>query len=80
MLETNTRGRYKHGEFFERQLGEDVCLKKGERIGHFNLGSSVVLIFEAPENFEFQVTAGQTVKYGQPLGGVSCEHTSTDSN
>lgn len=45
-------------------------MKKGDRIGHFSLGSSIVLVFEAPDNFEFEVEVGQTVKYGQSLGTV----------
>ena len=69
-LQTNVKGRYKMGEFFDRQLGDGygLAMKKGKRIGHFCLGSSVVLIFEAPVNFRFNVKVGQTVKYGQPLG------------
>jgi hypothetical protein len=78
-LQTNVKGRYKMGDFHERCIGNGTGLpvKKGERIGHFNLGSSVVLIFEAPENFEFRVEPGQTVKYGQPLG--SCRSQELES-
>ena len=68
VLQTNTKGRYKVGEFFERYMEDGGGVLKGDRIGHFNLGSSIVLVFEAPDNFEFQVRPGQTVKYGQPLG------------
>ena len=51
-------------------------MRKGDRLGHFSLGSSVVLVFEAPEGFQFQVEAGQSVKYGQPLGTVCNSHPS----
>ena len=47
-----------------------VPFRRGEPFGEFNLGSTIVLVFEAPSNFEFKVQAGQTVKYGQPLGTV----------
>ena len=45
-------------------------LNKGDYIGIFNMGSSIVLIFEAPNNFEFVVKPGQKVKLGQPLGKI----------
>lgn len=43
-------------------------LTKGEEIGGFKLGSTVVLVFEAPDNFRFNLHNGQTVKMGQSLG------------
>ena len=43
-------------------------LDKGDHMGVFNLGSSVVIIFEAPKEFEFDVKPGDRIKYGEPLG------------
>jgi len=43
-------------------------VKKGDEIGSFNLGSTIVLVFEAPSNFQFTVEDGQKIKLGQPLG------------
>lgn len=40
-------------------------------MGGFCLGSTVVLVFEAPHNFDFFVSAGQKVKVGQKLGDVT---------
>ena len=60
------------GEFSEQFLDEGLDLEKGERLGNFNLGSSIVLIFEAPNNFKFNIQNGQAIKYGQPLGSVGC--------
>jgi phosphatidylserine decarboxylase len=45
-------------------------LKKGEEMGGFWLGSTIVLVFEAPEEFEFTVREGEKVKVGQALGKV----------
>jgi hypothetical protein len=46
-----------------------VELKRGDPVGEFNLGSSIVLIFEAPEGFSFGVAPGDRVLFGSALGG-----------
>lgn len=43
-------------------------LTKGQEVGGFKLGSTVVLIFEAPDNFKFDLEIGQKVKMGEQLG------------
>ena len=45
-------------------------LGKGQKLGTFKMGSTIVLVFEAPEQFEFCVEPGDSMKYGQPLGHV----------
>lgn len=40
-------------------------------MGGFKLGSTIVLVFEAPKNFVFDVKEGQHVKVGEPMGGSS---------
>ncbi|KAK6848981.1 hypothetical protein PG995_012814 [Apiospora arundinis] len=55
------------------------ALRRGDEMGGFQLGSTVVLIFEAPYNrdaesetgFHWAVEKGQTVKMGQALGYVN---------
>ena len=44
-------------------------MNKGEYFGEFNLGSTIVLIFEAPENFNFNLkSSGEVVKMGRAIG------------
>ncbi|THH27957.1 hypothetical protein EUX98_g6225 [Antrodiella citrinella] len=46
-------------------------LTKAQEMGGFCLGSTIVLIFEAPRDFQFQITEGQKVRVGQELGDVA---------
>ncbi|AOW04424.1 phosphatidylserine decarboxylase-domain-containing protein [Yarrowia lipolytica] len=45
-------------------------LGKGDQMGGFNLGSTVVLVFEAPTNFKFTIQPGQVVRVGQRIGEI----------
>ncbi|KAI5187993.1 hypothetical protein NEHOM01_2480, partial [Nematocida homosporus] len=42
---------------------------KGDELGNFNLGSTVVLFFEAPSEFELTCSEG-VVRLGESLGEV----------
>lgn len=52
------------------------ALRRGEEMGGFQLGSTIVLVFEAPaeggkgKGWEWKVERGQRVKMGQALGRV----------
>ena len=45
-------------------------MRAGDEMGGFRLGSTVVLVFEAPFEFRFCMNPGQKVKYGQKIGEV----------
>ncbi|KAI8048331.1 phosphatidylserine decarboxylase-domain-containing protein [Gilbertella persicaria] len=46
------------------------ALRFGDEMGGFYLGSTVVLVFEAPTSFKFNVTSGQKIKMGEALGQI----------
>lgn len=45
-------GSNKDKDFDELRLKKDISLKKGELVGQFNMGSTIVLVFEAPNTFK----------------------------
>jgi len=45
-----------------------LFLRAGNEVGRFHLGSTIVLIFEAPEDFRFLVRPGEQIKVGECLG------------
>ncbi len=47
-----------------------ITLKKGEEMGYFKLGSTVVLLFAEGKkmNWASNLTAGQTIRFGQTFG------------
>jgi len=75
-------GKVFHGSFIEKDfttldpsLKNGLPIEKGEMLGEFNLGSTIILIFEAPKNFEFRVEPGQKVQMGEPIGFITQQKT-----
>jgi phosphatidylserine decarboxylase len=68
-LKTNSFSK-RIGEVDDRHYEKSIKSDRGDMIGEFNMGSSVVLIFEAPKTFEFAAKPGEKLIYGQTLGRV----------
>nr|CCA24217.1 unnamed protein product [Albugo laibachii Nc14]CCA26939.1 unnamed protein product [Albugo laibachii Nc14] len=70
-FKTNSKA---HDEDFSRNIAQirqyerPIRALRGQERALFKLGSTVVLIFEAPENFEFCVQEGQKVRLGSSIG------------
>lgn len=74
-------GRWKHGFIsyvpvgaanvgsivIEPQIKSSSTVEVGKEIGHFELGSTLVLIFEAPSGSLWTVAPGDQIKLGKPL-------------
>uniref|UniRef100_A0A8C6K8L4 Phosphatidylserine decarboxylase proenzyme, mitochondrial n=1 Tax=Nothobranchius furzeri TaxID=105023 RepID=A0A8C6K8L4_NOTFU len=58
------------GEEGMESLDRGVVLQKGQPVGEFNLGSTIVLLFEAPKNFTFCLQPGQRIRVGEGLGSL----------
>lgn len=58
------------GDVSSKMYPDGVQLAAGGPVGGFRLGSTVVLVFEAPPGFQWKVAEGEAVRVGQPLGEV----------
>ena len=74
-LRTNSAAKPKSlGEYAEATYANSSTLLKGkplragDEMGGFALGSTVVVVFEAPEDFVFCVRRGEKIKLGEALG------------
>ncbi|KRX35428.1 Succinate dehydrogenase [ubiquinone] flavoprotein subunit, mitochondrial, partial [Trichinella murrelli] len=78
-LKTNKKG-MRHGSLSDLSYGPGYDTEKGRKMGDFRLGSSVVLIFEAPADFHFSVSSGQRIKYGEMLGDINSQAYNLESS
>lgn len=59
----------------QRKMPESLTMNKGELVGQFNMGSTIVLVFEAPKNFKFKLSPGERVQLGDSLGCFNDDET-----
>ena len=45
-------------------------MEKGSELGAFRLGSTIVLLFECPQEFRFTCNVGKKVRVGESLGVI----------
>lgn len=64
------RHQQRHKDAYLGPMQEGVAVSKGQLFGEFKLGSTVVLLFEAPDDFQLSPCTGQRILVGQPM---SCD-------
>ncbi|KAM4707684.1 phosphatidylserine decarboxylase proenzyme, mitochondrial isoform 2-T2 [Discoglossus pictus] len=73
-LQTNSprysKGSHNDLSYVTNNNQDGIVMRKGEQLGEFNLGSTIVLIFEAPKDFTFNLKAGQKIHFGEAVGSM----------
>lgn len=73
-LKTNNRLRPRLEKTFQTTRNSNgILLKRGDNFGDFNFGSTIVLVFEAPDNLEFNFKSGDVIRLGQALCSLKTE-------
>lgn len=57
----------------EREYEEPVPMTRGEQVGKFSMGSTIVLVFQHSGDFEFDVKTGERVRLGQKIGATEAD-------
>ena len=67
-MKTNNRLRPRLEKTFQTTRNTNgILLQRGDNFGDFNFGSTIVLVFEAPDNLAFNVKPGDAIRLGQSL-------------
>lgn len=73
-MKTNNRLRPRLEKTFQTTRNSNgILLKRGDNFGDFNFGSTIVLVFEAPDNLEFNFKSGDVIRLGQALCSLKTE-------
>ena len=63
-IQTNAKS-----SFQQCYLYDDLFVSKGDELGHFEMGSTIVMLFEK-ESIDLELGGAKHVKFGQPIGGI----------
>ncbi|XP_030066168.1 phosphatidylserine decarboxylase proenzyme, mitochondrial [Microcaecilia unicolor] len=66
----HVKGHYHDCSYNEQCRPAGIFMGKGASLGEFNLGSTIVLIFEGPRHFNFTVAGGRKIRVGEALGSL----------
>lgn len=55
----------KHNKYLDKVYPQPVKMDKGEQLGEFNLGSTIVMVFEAPKDYTWDLEEGKVMRVGQ---------------
>ena len=58
-----------HSSLQQSYLYDDLSVSKGDELGHFEMGSTIVMLFEKA-SIELELGGTTHVKFGQPIGGI----------
>lgn len=77
-LRTNVSGQGRHVNRCLAKLYKDKHMStRGDQVAQFKLGSTVVLVFEAPKDFTFTISPDQRIQMGQGIGRRAGENPPT---
>lgn len=77
-LRTNVSGQGRHVDRCLAKLYKEKHMStRGDQVAQFKLGSTVVLVFEAPKDFTFTIAPDQRIQMGQGIGRRAGENPST---
>ncbi|XP_053327319.1 phosphatidylserine decarboxylase proenzyme, mitochondrial-like isoform X2 [Spea bombifrons] len=64
----HVKGRFHDFSYTDCHGEGGLALSKGDPLGEFNFGSTIVLIFEGPRHFKFQIKNGSRIHVGEAVG------------
>jgi len=64
--------RKEKSEYYHRSYSSPIPSERGSEVAFFKMGSTVILVFEVPQDkqFDFTIKPGQHLKLGEPVGDL----------